>query len=417
MLRLDAEARFPAERTFLRRFLEVLQNAEEKGLASLGGFLEHWRSRGGEEKAPMPGGMDAVRVMTIHKAKGLAAPCVMVPWTSFAGRPSEYTDVIEYEGLRLAVPGGKISGARHEEYLAAQACESLNLLYVAFTRARDELHIFRASTPGLEKIARLGSALDALWARAGLEPPFELGAPELARTPVPEAAPVERIPAACVAPSPPPRAPGSQVDEAGESWRPMQWLPRLKIFRNPLSPEVFRPEDRGTLLHLCLERLACSGEPRRDAEAAVTAALAASEAPVPRDAAFRAGLVDALAWFAAEPRAAGWLAHGRPEQPLMTAEGRLLRVDLLVREPWGTLVIDYKSGHAAPEHARQVRAYMENLAAVPGGGETRGLLVYLDLRRFQLVTEDTLSELVPDCESLLPPGETNRPPVRPGGRP
>ncbi|WP_165077499.1 MULTISPECIES: UvrD-helicase domain-containing protein [unclassified Desulfovibrio] len=417
MLRLDAEARFPGERTFLRRFLEVLQNAEEKGLASLGAFLEHWRSRGGEEKAPMPGGMDAVRVMTIHKAKGLAAPCVMVPWTSFAGRPSEYTDVIEYEGLKLAVPGGTTSGARHEEYLAAQACESLNLLYVAFTRARDELHVFRTSTPGLERISRLGSALDALWARAGLEPPFDLGEPGFSMVEEREAVGAEPLSGACEAPLFPPAPPVSEADEAGENWRPMQWLPRLKIFRNPLFPEVFRAEDRGTLLHLCLERLTCSGEPRQAAEAAVTAALAASEAPVPRDAAFRAGLVDALAWFAAEPRAAGWLAHGRPEQPLMTTDGRLLRVDLLVREAWGTLVIDYKSGQPAPEHARQVRSYVENLAAEPGSGVTLGLLVYLDLQRFQLVTAETLSDLVPECGSLLPPGGAGAPPTSPEGRP
>ncbi|MDE5879749.1 MAG: UvrD-helicase domain-containing protein, partial [Desulfovibrio sp.] len=337
LLRLEAETRFPAERTFLRRFLEVLQNAEEKGLASLGTFLEHWRSRGGEEKAPMPAGMDAVRVMTIHKAKGLAAPCVIVPWTSFTGRPAEYSAVIDYEGLRLAVPGGKICGASHDEYLAAQACESLDLLYVAFTRARDELHIFRTATPGLERLSRLGQALDALWERAGLVPPFTLGAPAPGPLEDEVEADDEASPEApaCASTAAPRQLVEARVDEAPEDWRPMQWLPRLKIFRNPLSPEVFRPEDRGTLLHLCLERLRCTGDAQADAEAAVNAALAASEAPVPQDVTFRAGLVAALAWFAAEPEAARWLAHGRPEQPLMTAAGDLLRVDLLVREAWG----------------------------------------------------------------------------------
>ena len=101
----------------------------------------------------------------------------------------------------------------------------------------------------------------------------------------------------------------------------------------------------------------------------------------------------------------------------MTADGRLLRVDLLVREAWGTLVIDYKSGQPAPEHARQVRSYVENLAAEPGSGVTLGLLVYLDLQRFQLVTAETLSELVPECGSLLPSGGAGAPPTSPEGRP
>lgn len=424
LLRLDAETRFPAERSFLRRFLEVLQNAEEKGLASLGAFLEHWRTRGGEEKAPMPNGMDAVRVMTIHKAKGLAAPCVLVPWTNITVQSSRHSEVIEYDGLRMAVPSGKICGARHYEHLAAQACEALNLLYVAFTRARDELYIFRTGTPALEKQASLGKVLDTLWARAQLEPPFDLGAPASARMqdhpreagkdkapPSPASAEALRLASA------PMNRDIDIVEDAAESWRPMQWLPRLKIFRNPLSTEAFRAEDRGTFLHLCLERLRCSGKPHEDAAAAVNAALACNEAPIPQDAEFRNGLVAALAWLAAQPRAVAWLAHGHPEQPLLAPDGSLLRVDLLVREPWGTLVIDYKSGQPDPSHARQVRRYVKSLAARPDSGEICGLLIYLDLQRFQLVTENSLSELTPDCDILLPPAGAMAAPVRHGRLP
>ena len=427
LLRMDAEARFPAERTFLRRFLEVLQNAEEKGLASLGAFLEHWRSRGGEEKAPMPTGMDAVRVMTIHKAKGLAAPCVIVPWTNFSLQSPKHPEVIEHEGLRVAVPGGKICGASYYEHLGAQACEALDLLYVAFTRARDELHIFRTGTPALEKRATLGKVLDILWARAKLAPPFTLGAPLCVRGENDDApsgddegraadAGEGTGPAALAAPGNASAAP-DMAEGPDEKWRPMQWLPRLRIFRNPLSTEVFRPEDRGALLHLCLERLRPSASPREAAEAAVNAALASFETPVPRDPAFRKGLVDALSWFAGEPRTFGWLAHGRPEQPLMTPDGQLLRVDLLVEEPWGTLIIDYKSGREDPEHMRQVRRYVENLARRPESGDVRGLLVYLDLQRFRLVTDASASGLEPGCEGLLPPLGAGRPAPHKGERP
>ncbi|MBD5538899.1 MAG: UvrD-helicase domain-containing protein [Desulfovibrio sp.] len=410
LLRLDAEARFPGERTFLRRFLEVLQNAEEKGFASLGAFLEHWRSHGGEEKAPMPTGMDAVRVMTIHKAKGLAAPCVIVPWTGFNIQAPGPPEVIEYEGLRVVVPGGKACGAGYHEYRAAQACEAMNLLYVAFTRARDELHIFRTGTPALEKRPTFGKVLDALWARSGLQAPFTLGAPPPACACTMGGASAGVTPAADEETAPDPSAPTfPEMEEAAESWRPMQWLPRLRIFRNPLSTEVFRPDDRGTLLHLCLERLPRSAQPREAAEAAVSAALASFEAPVPQDAAFRESLVDALAWFAAQPRAMHWLEHGRPEQPLMTADGQMLRVDLLVDEPWGTLVIDYKSGREDPEHVRQVRRYVDNLARQAPGREVRGLLVYLDLQRFRLVTGQTASPLEPDCGTLLPGLSTEGP--------
>lgn len=372
----------------------------------------------------MPTGMDAVRVMTIHKAKGLAAPCVIVPWTNFNVQADGHPEVIDYEGLRVAVPEGKICGASHYEHLGAQACEALDLLYVAFTRARDELHIFRTGTPALEKRPTLGKVLDALWARARLQPPFSLGEPLPARENTGDApAREEECPSTAGAPDAhaaimtPGAAVPAMEETPGETWRPMQWLPRLRIFRNPLSTEVFRPEDRGTLLHLCLERLRPYGTAREAAEAAVNAGLARFEAPVPQDAAFREGLVAALSWVASQPRAFDWLEKGRSEQPLMTAEGHLLRVDLLVDEAWGTLVIDYKSGQEDAEHVRQVRRYVECLARHPENGEVRGLLVYLDLQRFRLVTSESTSGLEPGCEALLPPRRANRPGPRVGERP
>lgn len=408
LLRLDAETRFPYERTFLRRFLEVLQNAEEKGFASLGTFLEHWRSHGDDEKAPMPNGMDAVRVMTIHKAKGLEAPCVVVPWTSFKIASTRKLEVHEFDGLRIAVPLGKNCGDSYWQDIIAQTCESLHLLYVAFTRAKDELYIFRTGTKALDDGSSLGKVLDALWAKAQFASAFPLGTPvtDTSNAPPKEVrsgeAPTEAtgIEELCL-----------DSDSAGtgeaasentpDSWRPMQWLPKLKIFRHELSDAAFEAVDRGNLLHLCLERLRCTGNPKEDAKAALNSALATLELPVPEDALSLGDLVDAVAWFASQPCAARWLAAGRPEQPLISADKELLRVDLLVRESWGTLIIDYKSGEPVAEHVQQLRRYVKILSSLPENGETRGLLVYLDQRRFQLVTADATSELMPDCESLL----------------
>lgn len=58
---------------------------------------------------------------------------------------------------------------------------------------------------------------------------------------------------------------GDSAGFADPAWRPMQWLPRLKIFRNPLAGFSFRAEDRGSFLHLCLEHLHITGNPQADA--------------------------------------------------------------------------------------------------------------------------------------------------------
>lgn len=408
--RLDVEARFPEAATFLRRFMEVLYSAEEKGLATLPTFLEHWRAKSGEEKVPMPENMNAVRVMTVHKSKGLEAPVVILPWTSFSVRAGGGPVVVERDGLRMAVPNQKAVGRPYYEEMTRQACENLHLLYVAFTRAKDAVYAFRTSTPGLEKFGSLCAALDVLWQEAGLTLPYTWGTPPEAESAAPNATEQEQaLPA--LAPAPPDRfdtrdaADSPNADQPDGEWRPMQWLPRLKIFRNPLGGFSFKPEDRGNLLHFCLEYLRLSGKPQEDAKAALRFGLRHFPLPVPDDAALHEDLARTLHWFASQPEAASWLERGWPEQSLLDAGGRLLRMDLLVHEAWGPLVIDYKSGRPEAAHVLQVRRY---LACLESGGQwaagsARGLLVYLDLRRFQMVEAAKVSDLLERCAQLPPP--------------
>ncbi len=391
---LEVEKRFPEERTFLRRFMEVLHSAEEKGLATLSTFLEHWRDKSGEEMVPMPENMNAVRVMTIHKSKGLEAPVVILPWTGFSVRPAGRPVLLERDGLRMVVPNRKVLGEIYYADLARQACENLDLLYVAFTRARDELHIFRTGTSSQDKSGSLCAALDILWQEAGLALPYSQGAPpeDLPAAFPDDGASLEPSSEFC-----------ADTAAAGQGWRPMQWLPRLKIFRNPLGGFAFKGEDRGSLLHFCLEHLRITGHAEKDARSALLFGLRHFPLPVPDDAALRESLAGALAWFAAQPEAACWLACGWPEQSLMDGQGYVLRMDLLVRKAWGPLVIDYKSGRPEQEHILQVRRYLACLEHCGDcDGTARGLLVYLDQRRFQLVEADKVSALSETCGALLP---------------
>lgn len=384
--RLDAEARFPHAVTFLRRFMEVLHTAEEKGLGTLPAFLEHWQLRGDEEKAPMPEAMDAVRIMTIHRSKGLEAPVVIVPWTDLRARPDTAPALVDLDGLRLVTANRKHLGRPYYEGLARQCRENMHLLYVAFTRARDCLHVFRTEVTGGRGSAV--DALDLLWQAAGHTPPCALG---------------DGLPGSVRPPAAPkPTATPAPMASFPADWRPMNWLPRLKIFRNPLTGFRFRASDRGSLLHLCLEHLRCTGHPRDDAEAALRFGLAHLDLPAPEDPSLRESLADALAWFAAQPQSGRWLREGWPEHPLMDAGGHVLRADLLVPETDGTLVLDYKSGQPQPAHVRQLRAY---LACLPSGGFAGlpwGLLVYLDLRRFVRVTADSVSAPAASVDELPP---------------
>ena len=384
---LDVEARFPQARTFLRRFMEVVHSAEEKGLATLSTFLEHWQAKSDTEKIPMPENMDAVRIMTIHKSKGLEAPVVIVPNLGFAAKAPQGACVTQRQGLRLVSRWRKELGKTFYQKIADDACENLDLLYVALTRAREELYIFQPGS-GCGKPQSTTAVLDLLWQTAGLSAPYKLGSPPMLST-----APPDSDPMPC-----PPFTPSLPAAD----WRLMHWLPNLKIFRNPLASLAFKPEDQGQLLHLALENLHITGKAESDAAHALDFAIAHYPAEVPNDVAFRAGLHSALTWFAALPQAEDWIAHGLAEQPLLTSDGAILRVDLLVQSQDGPLVIDYKSGQPHDADVRQMRRYLKGLDATAHSSKpARGLLIYLMQQCFRLVTVDSVSDLHGSCTELL----------------
>ncbi|MBQ8743652.1 MAG: UvrD-helicase domain-containing protein, partial [Mailhella sp.] len=135
--RWDVAARCPSSEGFLRRFLEVLFNAEEQGISDLSGFLDWWDANGSMEKAPLPESMDAVRIMTMHKAKGLEFDVVILPWLDLPlGRTSDDKAIFwNSRGVGLLAPLCKEMGRPWLRYRMDTARESLNLAYVAMTRS------------------------------------------------------------------------------------------------------------------------------------------------------------------------------------------------------------------------------------------------------------------------------------------
>ena len=138
--RLGPEANDPVD-----EFQALALAYEREHVPSLQGFL-HWLEAGEQEvKRDAEHGGNAVRVMTVHGAKGLQAPVVFLPDTLQV--PSQGPKMLwdEDQGLALWPPrtgdleavGRKLrEAARH-----AQSQEYRRLLYVAMTRAEDRLYV------------------------------------------------------------------------------------------------------------------------------------------------------------------------------------------------------------------------------------------------------------------------------------
>ncbi len=151
---------FPESSPFLEGFLEFVHKLEKKSITSIGLMMKEWENALSSQDPPsilLPENVDAVRVMTIHSAKGLEFPVVIIPFLYFStlGRSKKQKEfVVEYEGIKRI---GKLDNKdllpennpelkkRVKEELerrdADTTFEEVNNLYVAMTRAEKELHI------------------------------------------------------------------------------------------------------------------------------------------------------------------------------------------------------------------------------------------------------------------------------------
>ncbi len=142
------------------KLLEIVRAAQRGGVDSLRKLtarLQQLCEREGREGLAQleVEGADAVRVMTIHAAKGLEFPIVFLPelHVPFDWGRSPAVHVDEDLGLGISVPVGEKKGQLEPTGLRKSVqrwnrrkehAESKRLLYVGMTRARDELYLATA---------------------------------------------------------------------------------------------------------------------------------------------------------------------------------------------------------------------------------------------------------------------------------
>jgi ATP-dependent exoDNAse (exonuclease V) beta subunit len=146
---------FQEQDTRLQSFLEFLYEYTSGYEVSLSGFLEYWELKKGKISVPAAVDANAVQIMTIHKSKGLEFPVVIVPhcdktlvdiknatgWVpvkkeDFEGFEHVYIS-LKQENLFYPATAANV----FSENLAKAQMDQINTLYVAFTRAKEQLYI------------------------------------------------------------------------------------------------------------------------------------------------------------------------------------------------------------------------------------------------------------------------------------
>jgi ATP-dependent helicase/nuclease subunit A len=131
----------------LLRVLDQARRFEATGAASFRAFvqrLDEEAERGGVAEAPVvEEGTDGVRIMTVHKAKGLEFPVVILvdpTCPPVQQEPSRYVDTARRLWVAPLAGCVPVELAEHrDEVLGRDAEEAVRLAYVAATRARELL--------------------------------------------------------------------------------------------------------------------------------------------------------------------------------------------------------------------------------------------------------------------------------------
>ncbi|MBO4773452.1 MAG: UvrD-helicase domain-containing protein [Bacteroidales bacterium] len=332
-------------------------------------FLEEWEEQRQRLSLSNPEGVNAVQVMTIHKAKGLAFPVVIYPMARKKNRLEK-----EQGWIRLDPPvqagadslkvawldlDKSLDKTRYSDVYQAEEemseLDRINLDYVAFTRAKDRLYLLARQ----EKQERDG--LIPFFHSCGIEPDAMGDAYGTMRYHFPKGERFASSVSDCLEPA----------DVTG-----FFSFPDIGPFP-PLAYTV--PEEGasteaalGTLVHQYLSRMY-----RREDVDILCKTVNKSEALKPDERAF---LLKLLANIREQPEADCLFGDEgtfvRNEVEMLLPDKKILRLDRLLIKGKDVRLIDYKTGQRDNSHESQLKGYIDGLRQI-GYNVTDARLVYI----------------------------------------
>lgn len=353
---------------FLMRFLEIVKKQEEE-YADLGAFLDYFEILEGEDAYVEIADSDAVRILTVHKSKGLEFPVVIIPQLTMdpqVGTSSEnqksFVMQSQEEGMRLLRLKGKyytfnddLFHVYAEEYKKAFLTE-LNNVYVALTRPVYELYAFIP-----EKTGNSHNCVNLLIC----DDQLEYGQPR-------------------------------SYTDVHEDPQPLTSLPISK-YQNWITylEEEFSNRDdllnrssrlSGEVMHFLLS---CVGQLTKENIQEVQAeAVKQAKTAFPQVSDFDSYEEQLAKLLSAEKLKDIFFTRAEvyTEKEVVDASGRTKRIDRLMVTPDEVMIVDYKSSaESAEDHFKQVKEYQKMIQKIYPGQNVKGALVYLDTMEVKTV--------------------------------
>jgi ATP-dependent exoDNAse (exonuclease V) beta subunit len=378
ILRLEYSAwEFPYLQTLQDHALAYMKR--ERG--DVAGFLQLWDDKLHKESIRVADDLDAVRILTIHKSKGLEFHSVILPFLNWQWNKSKGIDWYRLNGLPVelsALIPVNYSGNLMETHFNSDYAnevfrhylDNLNLLYVALTRARHDLwFMFDLGKEKNEKLNRISGVLYDLLTddQFPLSGHFDKTSGRFQY--------------------------GNQLFEYAEGSREEVKTVQLDSYisynwRQALTlkpvPDRLRNEERrisisaGLLVHDILSRISYSEDVKMAIEdIRFTVGLSDDEVK---------GLQHRIEEAFRNHEVKGWFDHTwevRNEQGIF-AGGEEYRPDRVIHREGTTLVIDYKTGEPKKADLDQVKTYLSIVRELYDG-VVEGRILYLENMHIETV--------------------------------
>lgn len=373
------------ENIYIQAFLDMILDFSVKKSSDLDSFLQWWDESGQTKTIFTPDGQDAIRIMTIHKSKGLGFPVVIMPFCNWE-IDHKLTTILwcqpkiePFNQLHL-VPvkySSKLANTIFaHDYLEEKLhafIDNLNVLYVAFTRAKNDLIAF-SPKPKEKGKKEISSISTLLWACCISSPQSEGDKTyiNLADSMDEESATLEIGDSFCQAK----QEKKNNDKEVGIGiLESISFDDRLKL---RLNNKYFFTEkgqrEYGTLMHEIISNVTATEDLNRVVEKyQLSGEITLNE---------KAEILKLLNEYLSNPQICEWYSGDYKvlnEVQILQPNGTFVRPDRVMMKGEEVIVIDYKFGEKEEKkYQKQVKNYMNQIKKM-GYATVKGYICYISL--------------------------------------
>ncbi|MBN2167562.1 MAG: UvrD-helicase domain-containing protein [Marinilabiliaceae bacterium] len=166
LIQLLPEMTHKNEGVFIQALIDFTSDYIQNNGADPANYIEWWDNEGKNKTIQIPEEQDAIRVMTIHKSKGLEFDIILMPFLSWELDDAKHQEIIwcedpfnELSQIPVQYSKNLLKTYFNQHYITEHIyryVDNLNMLYVAFTRAKKGLFGYAPySKGGLNKVSDL----------------------------------------------------------------------------------------------------------------------------------------------------------------------------------------------------------------------------------------------------------------------